>query len=252
MARIQPLEPPYPDDVQQSFDKVMRGKEPLLLFRTLAASPRAWEKFRAGSLLDRGPLTLRDREIVIDRTTGLAGCEYEWGVHVAVFAEHAGLTDEQIRATCNARPDASCWSDAERALIAAVDALHCCFADFTGPFPISRTRWICRSSPKAPAFPQRMVRVPRETEQADVREGQHGQEKYAIAWQKGPGIGDRTAGHGDTGSGVSPRDVAGGVGIEPRSTEIPAAAGGVRRDLANLAQHAPEGIARRASGRTHP
>jgi alkylhydroperoxidase family enzyme len=124
MARIQPLEPPYADDVQQSFDRVMKGQEPLLLFRTLAANPRAWEKFRAGSLLDRGPLTLRDREIVIDRTTALAACEYEWGVHIAVFAEHAGLTGEQIRATRNAGPDASCWSDKERALITAVDALH--------------------------------------------------------------------------------------------------------------------------------
>jgi alkylhydroperoxidase family enzyme len=124
MSRIQPLQPPYADDVQQSFDMVMKGQQPLLLFRTLAASPRAWAKFRAGSLLDRGPLTLRDREIVIDRTTALAGCEYEWGVHVAVFAERARLTDEQILATRNAGPDASCWSDAERALIAAVDALH--------------------------------------------------------------------------------------------------------------------------------
>jgi alkylhydroperoxidase family enzyme len=124
VSRIQPLEPPYAPDVQQSFDLVMQGQEPLVLFRTLAASPRAWEKFRAGSLLDRGPLTLRDREIVIDRTTALAACEYEWGVHVAVFAERARLTDEQIRATCDAGPEASCWSDAERALISAVDALH--------------------------------------------------------------------------------------------------------------------------------
>src|SRR6202012_5200630 len=101
MRRIQPLEPPYADDVQQSFDLVMKGQQPLLLFRTLAESPRAWEKFRAGSLLDRGPLSLREREIVIDRTTASANCEYEWGVHVAVFAERAGLTDEQIRATRN-------------------------------------------------------------------------------------------------------------------------------------------------------
>jgi alkylhydroperoxidase family enzyme len=102
----------------------MQGKDPLILFRTIAVSERAWAKFRAGSLLDRGPLPLRDREIVIDRTTALANCEYEWGVHVAVFAEHAKLTEEQIIATRNATSDAPCWSDAERALIAAVDALH--------------------------------------------------------------------------------------------------------------------------------
>ena len=51
--------------------------------------PRAWDKFRAGSLLDRGPLSLREREIVIDRTCALTGCEYEWGVHVALFAKAA-------------------------------------------------------------------------------------------------------------------------------------------------------------------
>jgi alkylhydroperoxidase family enzyme len=57
------------------------------------------EKFRAGSLLDRGPLSLREREIVIDRTCALTGCEYEWGVHVATFADAAHLTAEQVRAT---------------------------------------------------------------------------------------------------------------------------------------------------------
>ena len=77
----------------------MRGAPPLMLFRVMAGNARAWEKFRAGSLLDRGPLSLREREIVIDRTCARTGCEYEWGVHVATFAEAAHLTDEQVRAT---------------------------------------------------------------------------------------------------------------------------------------------------------
>lgn len=124
MSRIRPLEPPYTDEIQHSFDRIMKGKEPLLLFRTIATSERAWAKFRNGSLLDRGPLELRDREIVINRTTALANCEYEWGVHVAVYAKFAELTGEQIDATRNAGPSAPCWSDAEQALISAVDALH--------------------------------------------------------------------------------------------------------------------------------
>jgi alkylhydroperoxidase family enzyme len=124
MSRIRPLEPPYAEEIQRSFDRIMKGKEPLLLFRTLATSERAWAKFRNGSLLDRGPLGLRDREIVINRTTALAHCEYEWGVHVAVYAKHAELTDEQIDATRNGGLSAPCWSGAEQALIAAVDALH--------------------------------------------------------------------------------------------------------------------------------
>jgi alkylhydroperoxidase family enzyme len=124
MSRIAPLEPPYAPDIQEQFDRIMRGAPPLTLFRVLAGNARAWEKFRAGSLLDRGALALREREIVIDRTCALTGCEYEWGVHVTTFAGSAHLTDEQIRATVLGKADAACWSAAEQALIAAVDALH--------------------------------------------------------------------------------------------------------------------------------
>jgi alkylhydroperoxidase family enzyme len=124
MSRIAPLEPPYAGEIQEQFDRVMRGAPPLMLFRVIAGNARAWEKFRAGSLLDRGPLSLREREIVIDRTCALTGCEYEWGVHVAAFAAAAHLSDEQVRATVLGKADAACWSAAEQALIAAVDALH--------------------------------------------------------------------------------------------------------------------------------
>ena len=98
-ARIAPLEPPYAPDLAAQFDRIMRGAPPLVLFRVMAGNARAWDKFRAGSLLDRGPLSLRQREIVIDRTCARTGCEYEWGVHVATFAEAAHLTEQQIRAT---------------------------------------------------------------------------------------------------------------------------------------------------------
>ena len=122
--RIAPLQPPYPPEIQGQFDRVMRGAPPLMLFRVMAGNARAWEKFRAGSLLDRGSLSLRQREIVIDRTCARTGCEYEWGVHVTTFAEAAHLNEEQVRATVTGAADAGCWSSAEQALIAAVDALH--------------------------------------------------------------------------------------------------------------------------------
>jgi alkylhydroperoxidase family enzyme len=124
MSRIAGLEPPYAPEIQAQFDRIMRGATPLMLFRVVASNARAWEKFRAGSLLDRGPLSLREREIVIDRTCARTGCEYEWGVHVATFAEAAHLTAEQVRATVREGAGASCWSPGEQALIAAVDALH--------------------------------------------------------------------------------------------------------------------------------
>src|SRR6202158_6530765 len=110
MSRIAPLEPPYAPEIRGQFDRIMRGAPPLTLFRVMASNARAWEKFRAGSLLDRGPLSLREREIVIDRTCALTGCEYEWGVHVTTFAEAARLTDEQARATVLGKGDAPRWS----------------------------------------------------------------------------------------------------------------------------------------------
>ena len=125
MSRIAPLEPPYAPEIQSQFDAIMPpGVPPLVLFRTVATSERAYKKFRNASLLDRGPLTLREREIVIDRTCALTGCEYEWGVHVTIFAAAAHLTEEQVRATVREPANAVCWTEAEQALIAAVDALH--------------------------------------------------------------------------------------------------------------------------------
>jgi alkylhydroperoxidase family enzyme len=118
------LQPPYAPEIQQQFDRIMRGAPPLMLFRVMAGHARAWEKFRGGSLLDRGPLSLREREIVIDRTCARNACEYEWGVHVATFAEPARLTEEQVRATVREKAEAACWSAAEQALIATADALH--------------------------------------------------------------------------------------------------------------------------------
>ena len=124
MSRIAPLQPPYAPEIQAQFDRIMRGAPPLTFFRVVASNARAWQKFTAGGLLDKGPLSLREREIVIDRTCALTGCEYEWGVHVAAFAAAAQLTEEQVRATVLGGADAACWSESEKALIAAVDALH--------------------------------------------------------------------------------------------------------------------------------
>ena len=94
----------------------MRGAPPLMLFRVMAGQPRAWEKFRAGSLLDRGPLSLREREIVIDRTCALNKCEYEWGVHVAIFAKRCAVSPTRRSAPpCMGGADAPCWSAAEQA-----------------------------------------------------------------------------------------------------------------------------------------
>ena len=103
---------------------VMRGNPPLVLFTTLARDRRLFAKFFAGGLLDRGHLTLRQREIVIDRTTALNGAEYEWGVHVATFADAAQLTRAEIVSLTNGGADDPCWTEEEAALVRLCDALH--------------------------------------------------------------------------------------------------------------------------------
>ncbi len=124
MSRIAPLSEPWPDWFGAAMARTMPpGMVPLALFRTIATSQRAWEKFSSGSLLDKGPLSLRDREIVIDRTTAMCGCGYEWGVHAALFAGRAGLTPQQIEDTAGEAIDPALWSEPERVLIETVDAL---------------------------------------------------------------------------------------------------------------------------------
>src|SRR5215831_9817505 len=105
-VRIAPAEPPYSEHVAAAFARIMpAGIAPLALFRVLAVNERVFLRVMAGGLLDRGSITLREREIVIDRTCARCGSEYEWGVHVAFFGPRAGLTPQQLAATCAADPD---------------------------------------------------------------------------------------------------------------------------------------------------
>jgi alkylhydroperoxidase family enzyme len=81
-------------------------------------------KFFNSGLLDRGHLTIRQREIVIDRVTAACGAEYEWGVHVSVFAAKAGLSEEQIASLTTGGPEDACWDDGDRVLIRLCDSLQ--------------------------------------------------------------------------------------------------------------------------------
>jgi alkylhydroperoxidase family enzyme len=124
MPRIAPAEAPYEPAIAAELTRIMPpGVPPLTLFRTMAKSPRIFAKMFAGGLLDKGPLSLRQREILIDRTTARLGCEYEWGVHIALFAEKVGFKAEHVTAIVTGPSDAACWIPDERALIAVVDDL---------------------------------------------------------------------------------------------------------------------------------
>jgi alkylhydroperoxidase family enzyme len=123
---LKAIEQPYPDDIVEILERYPKGRDGYLLelFRVFANSRRFLVNKGVANLLDRdSPLALRQREIVILRVTANTGCEYEWGVHVTIFAGAAELSEEQVRATREGAADASCWSDEERVLIQVVDEL---------------------------------------------------------------------------------------------------------------------------------
>jgi len=123
--RIAPLNPPYDPAIQAAFDQVMPPDvPPLKLFRSMAHNPRVFQRMVAGGLLDRGSISLRERELLILRSTARCGAEYEWGVHVAAFNGKAGFSSEQLADTCQPIPDSLLWSEPEQALLALADSLH--------------------------------------------------------------------------------------------------------------------------------
>jgi len=124
LARIAPAVQPYEKDMEETLARLMpEGVEPLLLFRVLARDPRLFRRFMAGGLLDKGTLTLREREIAIDRTCARCGAEYEWGVHVAFFGPRAGLDDAELRATV-ATDASDRFGPRDRLIVRLVDRLH--------------------------------------------------------------------------------------------------------------------------------
>jgi alkylhydroperoxidase family enzyme len=123
--RIAPANAPYPPEIQARFDALMPpGVAPLVLFRALARDQRLYSRFMGASLLDKGHLTLRQREIVIDRVTARCGSEYEWGVHVTFFARRVGFDEAQLRSLVQGGAEDACWKAEESLLIRFCDALH--------------------------------------------------------------------------------------------------------------------------------
>jgi alkylhydroperoxidase family enzyme len=129
--RIQPLKPPYEPAVATQLAKMMppgAGMSPIALFRSvvrnlpMTQAMASWGGYELSRSLS---LSLRDREIVIDRTCARCGCEYEWGVHVAFFAPRAHLDQSQISSLTHGSADDACWNaQRDRLLIQAVDALY--------------------------------------------------------------------------------------------------------------------------------
>lgn len=120
-------EPPYDEKVQAQMDKVQLGPlAPQNFLRVLAHQPRLMGNVVAlgGSLMYRGGLTERQREIAIFRVAARTRCDYEWATHRALFEQRCGITEAQLDALRAMPFAADGFTDEERLLVAAVDELH--------------------------------------------------------------------------------------------------------------------------------
>ena len=129
MSRIEPVQPPYDDEVAARLEAMMPpGVPPIGLLRTFVRNlpmSTAMSGWGGYELSKRLSLTMRDREIVIDRTCARCRCEYEWSVHIAFFAERVDLTRSQISSITHGDASDPCWAeDRDRLLLEATDALH--------------------------------------------------------------------------------------------------------------------------------
>ena len=127
-ARIPPLDPPYSADDEALLASLMPdGVPPIGLFRTfvhnrdMTVGVRGWGSYY---LSRSSSLSLRQRELVIMRTTARCGCEYEWGVHVVFFAEAAKLNTAQLGSITHGSPTDDVWASDDRVLLEVIDALH--------------------------------------------------------------------------------------------------------------------------------
>jgi len=121
--RVAPAGPPYDAATAAALEAL---GPPIALFRVFARRPdRAMAIHGWGSyyLSRRTALTLRQRELVIDRTTARCGAGYEWAIHAALFGGKAGLDAAQLRSLAAGGASDACWAEEDRAVIAAVDAL---------------------------------------------------------------------------------------------------------------------------------
>jgi alkylhydroperoxidase family enzyme len=122
---LSPINPPFNPEISTALEAYPKQDGYLLtLFRVFANSARFLTGKGVVNLLDQGsPISLKERELVILRTCSRNNCEYEWGVHVAVFSEKAGLTSSQVTMTKLGDSHSDCWNESERLLIMIVDEL---------------------------------------------------------------------------------------------------------------------------------
>lgn len=123
--------PPYEPEIERTIgNTAFTGLSPRNLRLALAHHPKLAAAFQsmAHVVLFQCAVAEREREIAIIRTGALTRSEYEWGMHVSIYAAKCGLSDAQVQElTCSTSwrelSDAS-WTPQERLVVRMVDELH--------------------------------------------------------------------------------------------------------------------------------
>lgn len=94
-------------------------------FTTLAHQPALFEAYMelGISAMGSASLPLRERELLILRTSWLCGAPYPFGEHVVTAKAAAGLSDDDI-ARIKQGSQAGGWSEQDRSLLKAAEELH--------------------------------------------------------------------------------------------------------------------------------
>lgn len=124
-VRIPPLpESEWSPEAAEIMAPFMQDGRPFNIFRTLTRHPKLFKRWLvfANHVLGKSTLPPREREIAILRIGYLCEAPYEWGQHVLIAKNEAGMTDAEISAI-KVGAAAPLWTDAERALIRATDEL---------------------------------------------------------------------------------------------------------------------------------
>jgi len=126
-ARLPLRAPPYEPETERSlYNQAFAGLSPQNLRLALAHQPQLARAFQelGHVILFKCKLPEREREIAIIRTGALARSEYEWGMHVSIYAERCGLTQMQIADLTQGDADSDRWTPRERLIVRMVDELH--------------------------------------------------------------------------------------------------------------------------------
>ena len=122
--RLAPLAPEEWSDEQRELLTRGNPQRVLNVFATLARHPdllRRWMPF-GNHVLFKSSLPAREREMAILRIGWLCRSGYEFHQHTRI-GKASGLSDDEIERLKHG-PDAPGWTEAESALLRAVDELH--------------------------------------------------------------------------------------------------------------------------------